>query len=476
MSFPNDFLWGGATAANQIEGAYLEDGKGPSIADAMPGGKDRFKNVFSKEFNWQIDESKFTYPNHAGIDHYHHYKEDIAMFAEMGFKCYRFSIAWTRIFPTGIEEQPNQVGLDFYQSIINECLANNIEPIITLSHYEMPLHLAKEFGGWQSRELVDIFTKYAETVIAKFHKQVKYWITFNEINSGMQFPALSLGMIPRTGAMNRQLVFQGFHHQFVASAKVVEFAHSLNPELKVGMMQIYGTSYAMDAHPENQLANMERNQEFNFFCSEVQAGGQYPAYTQRMMKKNGVEQVDMQPEDLKIIKNNTVDFISFSYYSSLVIDVVDPETAKVAGNLIGGAKNPYLQTSEWGWQIDATGLRIGLNELYSRFHKPLMIVENGLGAIDTIENEQINDDYRIDYLRQHIEQMDLAIQDGVDLIGYTAWAGIDLVSASTGEMSKRYGFIYVDKDDEGNGSFDRKKKASFNWYKSVIASNGAKLS
>lgn len=477
MSFPKDFLWGGATAANQIEGAYLEDGKGPSIADAFPGGKERFKIVMSKDFNWEIDEQNYSYPNHQGVDHYHHYKEDIALFAEMGFKCYRFSIAWTRIFPTGIEDQPNQKGLDFYQDIIDTCLSYQIEPIITISHYEMPLYLAKEFGGWQSRELIDLYDKYAQTVLDQFHDKVKYWITFNEINSALQFPALSLGMVPRTGAVNKQLVFQALHHQFVASAKTVAYAHQLDPQLKVGMMTIYGTSYAMDSHPQNQLANLERNQEFNGFCAEVQAGGQYPVYTQRIFDKFGVKPLEIEAGDLQLIKENTVDFISISYYMSLVIDVVNPDAAKTAGNLTGGIKNPFLETSQWGWQIDAIGLRIGLNELYNRFHKPLFVVENGLGAVDTVDdNGQIDDSYRIDYLRQHIQQMELAIADGVDLIGYTPWSSLDLVSASTGEMAKRYGLIYVDLDDQGQGSMERKKKASFEWYKQVIASNGETLS
>lgn len=476
MKFPENFLWGGATAANQCEGAYLEDGKGLSIADAMPGGKERFKKVFAKDFDWTIDETLNSYPNHSGIDHYHRYEEDIALFAEMGFKAYRFSIAWTRIFPTGMEAEPNQLGLAHYDKVIDTCIKHNIEPVITISHYEMPLYLAKEFGGWQDRQLVDLYTKYARVLIEKFGHKVKYWMTFNEINGALHFPALSLGMVPSTGSTNKQLVFQALHHQFVASAEVVKMAHEMHDDIQIGMMTIYATGYGMDCHPLNQVANMEKGQEVNGFCCEVQANGEYPAYTQRMFNKYGVSELSMEAGDLDLLKNYPVDYIGLSYYMSTAIDVVDPEAAKVAGNLTGGIKNPYLETSDWGWQTDAIGLRIGLNELYSTYKKPLFIVENGLGAHDhPTEDFQVHDDYRISYLKKHIVEMGKAIEDGVDLIGYTPWGCIDLVSASTGEMAKRYGFIYVDKDDEGHGTLNRYKKDSFYWYKKVIETNGEEL-
>lgn len=475
MIFPENFLWGGATAANQCEGAYLVNNKGLSIADAMPGGKKRFKHIFSKDFDWTIDKSKHSYPNHQGIDHYHRYEEDIALFAEMGFKCYRFSIAWTRIFPTGEENSPNEQGMAHYQSVIDTCLKNNIEPVITISHYEMPLHLAKKYGGWKDRHLIELYVNYAKVLLERFHDKVKYWMTFNEINGALHFPALSLGIVPSTGSNEKQNVFQGLHHQFVASSKVVKLAHEMNPDVKIGTMTIYATGYGIDCHPLNQVANMEKTQEVNNFCADVQAKGAYPPFTKRMFEKYGVT-LSMVEEDLKLLEAYPVDFIGLSYYMSTVIDVIDPKAAKVAGNLTGGIKNPHLQTSDWGWQTDAIGLRIGLNELYNRYQKPLFIVENGLGAIDKVDAEgRIHDDYRIDYLRQHIEQMALAIEDGVDLMGYTSWGCIDLVSASTGEMAKRYGFIYVDKDDQGNGTLARIKKDSFYWYKKVIASNGSNL-
>ncbi|MDH6364992.1 6-phospho-beta-glucosidase [Enterococcus sp. PF1-24] len=475
--FPKGFLWGGATAANQLEGAYQADGKGLSVADAMPGGKQRMMILGSQDFDWSIDEEKYTYPNHQGIDHYHHFKEDIQLFAEMGFKCYRFSIAWSRIFPMGDEAQPNEAGLAFYDQVIDECLKYNIEPVITISHYEMPLNLATTYGGWKNRELIAFFERFAETVLSRYYKKVKYWMTFNEINSAGHLPVLSQGMIKQTGGGDMQNVFQAWHHQFVASSKATKFAHELDENLQIGCMIIYATSYSMDANPVNQMAVLEENQEFNFFCADVQVRGAYPAYTDRYLEKNGVDKAKLviTDEDLALIKAHPVDYIGYSYYMSRAVTITTEEDV-VAGNILGGTKNPFLKASEWGWQIDPEGLRISLNELYDRYQKPLFIVENGLGAIDKVdENFYVADDYRIDYLRQHIDAMAAAIHDGVDLMGYTPWGCIDLVSASTGEMSKRYGFIYVDLDDEGKGTMNRYKKKSFDWYKQVIATNGEDL-
>ena len=309
MKFPLNFLWGGATAANQCEGAYLEDGKGLSIADAMPGGKDRFRKIADPTFDWTIDEQNNRYPNHEGVDHYHRYEEDIALFAEMGFKCYRFSIAWTRIFPTGLEEIPNERGLAHYEKMIDTCLKYNIEPVITVSHYEMPLTLAKEFGGWQDRHLIELYVKYAEVIIRRFADKVTYWMTFNEINGALHFPSLSLGMVPSTGGTDKQRIFQALHHQFVASAKVVKLAHEIQTDLQVGMMTIYATGYGMDCHPENQVANMEKGQEVNGFCCAVQAGGEYPPYTERLFKKYGVTPLEMAEDDLSLLKNHPVDCV-----------------------------------------------------------------------------------------------------------------------------------------------------------------------
>lgn len=476
--FPDEFLWGGATAANQVEGAYDVDGKGLSIADAMPGGKERLAILSDDSFDWGIHYDKYTYPNHTGVDHYHRYKEDIALFSEMGFKCYRFSIAWTRIFPNGDEEYPNSKGLEFYGKLIDECLKFGIEPVITISHYEMPLYLAKKYGGWKNRKLIYFFEKYAKVILKEFGNKVKYWMTFNEINSALNYPTLSQGLIKQSSLEDYSDRFQGFHNQFVASSLAVKIAHEISPGIQVGCMIVFATTYGIDSNPVNQVAAMIQDQEYNYFCSDVQARGSYPGYTRRLMEKYGVDfdALDILGSDLQLIRSNTVDYIGFSYYMSSTVDQTNNTPNAAGGNFFGGVKNPFLAASEWGWEIDPIGLRIALNNLYYRYQKPLFIVENGLGAVDKLDNNgEINDHYRISYLREHIKSIASAIEDGVQVLGYTPWASIDLVSASTGEMSKRYGLIYVDRNDNGRGSFDRKKKKSFDWYKKAINSNGADL-
>lgn len=474
--FPQGFMWGGATAANQVEGAYDQDGKGLSIVDAIPGGKDRLSIVSSPEFDFTLDTAKHTYPNHKGIDHYHRFEEDIALFAEMGFKCYRFSIAWTRIYPNGIEQQPNEAGLAHYDKVIDACIAHGIEPVITISHYEMPLHLATEFGGWKNRELIGHFERFARTVLTRFGHKVKYWMTFNEINSAAHFPIMSQGLTVKTGALEAQAKFQAWHNQFVASSLAVKIAHEKNDQIQIGCMILFATNYAYDCNPVNQLETLKETQAFNFYCADVQAGGKYPYYARRLWESQGVV-LDIQPGDLELIKQHTVDYIGFSYYMSSTINKTNPDAVSAQGNLLGGARNPFLEASDWGWEIDPVGLRIALNQLYDRYGKPLFIVENGLGAVDKPdENHFIADDYRINYLRQHIAAMAEAIEDGVDLMGYTPWGCIDLVSMSTGEMSKRYGLIYVDLDDKISGTGNRYKKKSFHWYQKVIATNGADIS
>ncbi|QIK68913.1 glycoside hydrolase family 1 protein [Erysipelothrix sp. HDW6C] len=476
--FKEGFLWGGATAANQLEGAYLTDGKGPSIADAMPGGKSRIKETMTPEFDWDIDETKYYYPNHLGIDHYNRYREDIALFGEMGFKSYRFSIAWSRIFPTGTEAIPNEKGLEFYEAIIDECLRHGIEPLITISHYEMPLYLAKELGGWRHRDVIGHFERYARVVLERFSGKVRQWLTFNEINVGMMFPLMSQGISVKNGGMDKRVTLKGLHNQFVASSKATKIAKELREDIEIGCMIIYMTSYANDPNPVNALALQEFNNAFNYYCTDIQVRGEYPAYTDRLFAKMGVtwEDLDIHEGDLEVIKAYPVDFISFSYYMSSVINVTDKDAEKTSGNMMMGGKNPFLEASDWGWQIDPVGLRIALNDLYGRYQVPLYIVENGLGAADVVEpGNVIHDEYRIDYMRKHIEAMAEAVADGVDLMGYTPWGCIDLVSASTGEMAKRYGFIYVDYDDEGQGTMDRFRKDSFYWYKKVIATNGEDL-
>lgn len=474
--FPQDFMWGGATAANQVEGAYDQDGKGLSIVDAIPGGKDRLKIVSSPEFDFTLDPANHTYPNHKGIDHYHRFQEDIALFAEMGFKCYRFSIAWTRIYPNGVEQEPEEAGLKHYDQVIDACIAHGIEPVITISHYEMPLHLATAFGGWKNRELIGHFERFARTVLTRYGHKVKYWMTFNEINSAAHFPIMSQGLTVKTGALEAQAKFQAWHNQFVASSLAVKIAHETNAQIQIGCMILFATNYAYDCNPVNQLETLKETQAFNFYCADVQAGGKYPYYAKSLWQSQGVE-LDIQPGDLELIKQHTVDYIGFSYYMSSTINKTNPDAVTAQGNLLGGARNPFLEASDWGWEIDPVGLRIALNQLYDRYEKPLFIVENGLGAVDKPdENHYIADDYRINYLRQHIEAMAEAIEDGVELMGYTPWGCIDLVSMSIGEMSKRYGLIYVDLDDKISGTGNRYRKKSFHWYQKVIATNGEDIS
>lgn len=475
-AFPQGFMWGGATAANQVEGAYDQDGKGLSIVDAIPGGKDRLRTVSSAEFDFTVDATKHTYPNHKGINHYHRFPEDIALFAEMGFRCYRFSIAWTRIYPNGIEKQPNEAGLLHYEKVIEACISHGIEPVITISHYEMPLHLATAFGGWKSRELIAHFERFARTVLTRFGHKVKYWMTFNEINSAAHFPIMSQGLTVKTGALDAQAKFQAWHNQFVASSLAVKIARETNAEIQIGCMILFATQYAFDCNPVNQLETLQENQAYNFYCADVQAGGKYPYYAKKLWESKGVD-LDIQQGELELLNSYTVDYIGFSYYMSSTINKTNPDAVSVPGNLFDGVRNPFLEASDWGWEIDPTGLRIALNQLYDRYEKPLFIVENGLGAVDKPdENNFIEDDYRINYLRQHIVAMAEAIQDGVDLMGYTPWGCIDLVSMSTGEMSKRYGLIYVDLDDNISGTGNRYRKKSFHWYQKVIMTNGSDIS
>jgi 6-phospho-beta-glucosidase len=473
--FPENFLWGGATAANQLEGGSNEGGKGPNLADVLPGGKVRLKLLSQPGFDFEIDTEKYTYPNHEAIDFYHRYKEDIALFAEMGFKVFRMSIAWSRIFPKGDELEPNEEGLAFYDRVFDELHKHGIEPLVTIAHYETPLHLIKEYGGWKNRKLIEFFERYVTVLFNHYSHKVKYWLTFNEINGATHFPLFGLGFSATSEENRLQESFQGLHNQFVASAIAVKLGHKIIPNSQIGCMLIYAPTYSYDSDPENVMHALEEGRIFNFFCGDVQVRGEYPTFIKRFFKEHNIE-IDMREGDLDTIKEGTVDFISFSYYMSRTDKKHKTQDEVGEGNLIGGVKNPFLKASDWGWEIDPTGLRIALNELYDRYQKPLMVVENGLGAYDKVEeNGSINDDYRIAYLHDHIKAMGEAIEDGVNLIGYTSWGCIDLVSASTGEYSKRYGFIYVDKHDDGSGTLERKRKKSFFWYKDVISSNGENL-
>jgi len=470
--FPADFLWGGAIAANQAEGAYLEGGKGITTVDMIPHGKDRMAVKLGVEKRFALRDDEF-YPSHGAIDFYHRYKEDIALMAEMGFTVFRTSIAWSRIFPNGDEQQPNAAGIAFYRDLFSECKKYGIEPLVTLCHFDVPMHLVREYGSWRSRKMVEFFTHYARTCFEAFDGLVKYWLTFNEINIMLHSPFSGAGLVFEKDDNKEQVKYQAAHHELVASALATKIAHEVNPENQVGCMLAGGNFYPYSCKPEDVWAALEKDRE-NLFFIDVQARGAYPSYARRLFKEKGIV-VEMEPGDSDILKD-TVDFVSFSYYASRCASADMNDNNSNAANIVKSLKNPYIEASEWGWGIDPLGLRITMNMMYDRYQKPLFLVENGLGAKDVVnEKGEINDDYRISYLREHIKAMGEAIEDGIPVMGYTSWGCIDLVSASTGEMSKRYGFVYVDRDDQGNGTLARTRKKSFHWYKKVIASNGMDL-
>lgn len=466
-TFPENFLWGGAVAANQCEGAYNEDGKGLSVQDVLPHGLRGARTEEPTSDNLKLE----------AIDFYHRYKEDVKLFAEMGFKVFRTSIAWSRIFPEGDEEQPNEKGLQFYDHLFDECRRYGIEPLVTISHYETPLGLSKKYDGWRDRRLVGLFERYCRTIFTRYKDKVKYWLTFNEINSLLHAPFMSGGILTPAEELTEQDLYQAIHHELVASAMAVKLGHELIPDAKIGCMILGITVYPLTPDPDDIIATMIKDRETMLFA-DIHARGKYPAYLLNYFKENGIR-IQMEPGDEEMLKN-TVDFISFSYYSSICETVHTELGESTGGNLSRGYKNPYLKASDWGWQIDPKGLRYTLNKLYDRYQLPLFIVENGLGAVDqlvTLENGEktVLDDYRIEYLRAHLKQVREAIHDGVEVMGYTSWGCIDLVSASTAEMKKRYGYIYVDRNDDGSGSLERYRKKSFWWYKKVIETNGGAL-
>ena len=475
MGFRKDFLWGGATAANQCEGAYNVDGRGLANVDVTPHGKDRHDVCSGKRKMLDFEEG-YYYPAKNAIDFYHHYQEDIALFAQMGFKTYRMSIAWTRIFPNGDEDKPNELGLKFYENVFKECKKYGIEPLVTITHFDCPIHLIKEYGGWRNRKLIDFYKNLVTVLFTRYKGLVKYWLTFNEINMILHLPFMGAGLVFEEDENEEEIKYIAAHNELVASAWATKIAHEIDPENMVGCMLAAGTYYPYSCDP-NDVFDAQVHNQSNYFFIDVQSRGYYPAYALKQLKRVNIH-LDITEEDKRILRENTVDFISFSYYSSRCTTTDKELLAKATiGNAFKGVKNPYLASSQWGWQIDPLGLRITMNDLYDRYQKPLFIVENGLGAKDEVdENGYVEDDYRIEYLRAHIKAMKDAVElDGIDLLGYTTWGPIDLVSAGTGEMSKRYGFIYVDRDDQGNGTLKRSKKKSFDWYKKVIASNGEDL-
>lgn len=482
--FPERFLWGGAIAANQAEGAWNINGKGLSVADVCTY-KPNLDNTDYKKHNTitsdmveiaKQDMDDTYYPKRRGIDFYNHYKEDIALFKEMGFKVLRLSIAWTRLYPTGEEEVANENAISYYKDLLKELKRNGIEPLITLSHYEMPLYLADKYNGWYSRHTLECFIKFVKTCYEHFGEYAKYWLTFNEIDSITRHPFTTSGILKDRFSKEKlpEVIYQALHHQFVASAIATKYLHEMIEGAQIGCMLTKTLTYPDTCNPRDveMAMNVNRN---NHFYADVQVRGEYPKHILTDWDKKGIN-IHMEENDLDIIKKYTVDFISFSYYMSFVASTNAYERKMVSGNTMMGVQNPYLKETEWGWQIDPIGLKLSLIDLYDRYQKPLFIVENGVGMKDTLnENNEIEDDDRIHYFKEHLKQVGEAIQEGVEVMGYTSWGPIDLISASTSQISKRYGFIYVDIDDLGNGSYKRLKKKSFYWYKNVIESNGDSL-
>ncbi|WP_081332179.1 6-phospho-beta-glucosidase [Pediococcus pentosaceus] len=473
---PENFLWGGAVAAHQLEGAWQADGKGVSMADVMTAGA----NKVPRKITDGVVPGE-NYPNHEGIDFYHHYREDVKMFAELGLKAFRTSIAWTRIFPNGDDAEPNEAGLKFYDDLFDECLKYGIEPVITLAHFEMPYHLVKKYNGFSDRHVIDLYVRFAETCFKRYKDKVKYWMTFNEINNQSMYNndflmATNSGLVFKGDENREAAMYQAAHYELVASAKAVKLGHEINPDFQIGCMINFTPFYPLNAAPNNIMLT-ERLMQRRYWFSDVHVNGVYPENVETYLQQKGYRP-DITEADREILKAGTVDYVGFSYYNSNTVAL--PEGRSIDENLAPEdvtVENPYLATSDWDWPIDPVGLRYSLNWLNDRYHLPMFIVENGLGAYDTVESDgAIHDPYRVDYLRAHIQEMEKAVElDGVNLMGYTPWGFIDLVSAGTGQMSKRYGFIYVDKDDDGNGTLQRSKKDSFGWYQKVIRTNGEDL-
>lgn len=484
MKTPKEFLWGGATADFQFDGGCREGGRGLSTHDfetdgsvehprcityRMPDGsiglaRSSFFNPESLPDGAEpCLDAQYYYPSHKAVDHYHHWKEDLRLLSEMGCNVYRFSICWSRIFPTGEETEPNQAGLDFYDALIDEMTRLGMEPLITIHHDELPVYLAEHYDGWSSRHTIDCYLRYCKVLFSRYGSKCRYWLTFNEINAVRGFAACG------THKCDNQTHYNAVHNMFLASAQAVKLGHEMMPGSMFGAMYASSAIYPATCKPEDVFCHMQQRRQTYFFI-DTMARGRYPSYAADLLRRRGVT-LHTQPGDDDILAAGALDFISFSYYRS---NVISTETQV---NVISGDPNPYLESTPWGWPVDPLGLRYVLNEFYDRYQKPLFIVENGLGAVDTIEADgSVQDDYRISFLRDHLREMMKAMcQDGVELLGYTMWAPIDLVSLSTGEMKKRYGWIHVDMDDKGNGTLARRKKKSYDWMRQVIATQGESL-
>lgn len=490
MMFPKNFYWGGATAANQFEGGFDQGGRKPVLTDyatagtansprmityELPDGTTKTQTFFEPRPKGAhcVTIADQYYPNQQAVDFYHHYKSDIKLLADLGITMFRLSISWSRIFPNGDDAKPNPEGLAFYRDVFETLHQYGIEPLVTILHNDTPVHLEEAYGGWENRALVDLYVRFCETLFHEYKGLVKYWLTFNEINMMLMMIQFTPPELRKPGMY--QAAYQGLHHQFLASAKAVKLAHQIDPANQVGCMIAGLVNYPLTPDPQDVLKTQQDAQEKMYYCSDVMLRGTYPPYAKRLWTERDVA-ITTKPEDAQILRDGCVDFYSFSYYSTSCVTTHEDVAADGKGNFTLGVENPYLNYSDWGWSVDATGLRVILNDIYTRYQVPIMVVENGLGAFDELtDDHQIHDPYRIDYMRRHIQAMSDAIADGVDLIAYTPWGIIDLISAGTGEIAKRYGVIYVDLDDQGHGTLDRYPKDSYHWYQQVIKSDGQAL-
>lgn len=474
MTLRKDFLWGGAVAAHQLEGGWQEGGKGLSVADVMTAGT---RDVPRRITDGLVEGE--NYPNHEAIDFYHHYKGDVELFGEMGFKAFRTSIAWTRIFPNGDEDEPNEEGLKFYDDLFDECHKNGIEPVITLSHFEIPWGIVKKYNGFTDKRVIDLFVKFAKTCFERYKGKVKYWMTFNEINNQTTWNSAhhliqDSGILVKEGDNMEQLMYQAAINELIASARAVKIAHEIDPDMMVGCMIAFCPIYPYSCKPED-IMKAYNAMNTRYWFGDVHCLGKVPTMIEKLWERDNIH-IDLSEEEKKDLLEGTVDYVGFSYYMSFATKDQKEDITYDYHEWEDLVKNDFVKASEWGWQIDPVGLRISLIELYDRYHLPLFVVENGIGAKDVVEEDgSIHDSYRIDYFKQHFIEMEKAIDMGAEVIGYTSWAPIDLISVSTNQMSKRYGFIYVDQDDEGNGTLDRMKKDSFYWYQKVIRTNGKSL-
>lgn len=446
--FPENFLWGASTSAYQVEGAWNEDGKAPSVQDMkeIPAGTTDFK---------------------VAVDHYHRFEEDVRLFKELGLKAYRFSISWSRVMPDG---KVNPEGLNFYRKLINLLKENDIEPIVTVFHFDLPYTISEK-GGWENRETIQEFADYCHLLFDTFGNDVTYWQTINEQN----VMALA-GSVIGTSTKSMKEKFQENHHMLVAQALVTKIYHENNYPGKIGPAPNISSVYPASDKPEDQLAAFNMSALRNWLFLDVAVFGKYNHNAWHVLEKIGACPT-ITEEDAEILAAGTCDYIAFNYYNTMTVaayfekeNKIDQQSGFGIPGFFQSVANDHLPMTEFGWPIDPEGFRFTLNEIYSRYRLPLLVTENGIGAKDVLVDGKVHDDYRIDYLTQHIQQMQYAIEDGVEMIGYCPWSAIDLISTHEG-IEKRYGFIYVDRTEDDLKNMDRYKKDSFYWYQKVIKNN-----